>query len=199
MVEIEYAVFGASLCFLLLIGLMILLWAWSTYNRLTGLALTVGKDWGQIDVLLQERFDLIPNLQGIVEGYTSHESKIWESFASARGAYDSSNSVGNPNMAKIGDSNMMLAAATMSLRAVAEQYPELKADSQYLKFMNTLTKMEDNIADRREFYNEMVLNYNFAIASIPAIIIARLMGLTSKEFFRVTDKTVREAPRVKFN
>jgi LemA protein len=178
MVEIEYAVFGASLCFLLLIGLMILLWAWSTYNRLTGLALTVGKDWGQIDVLLQERFDLIPNLQGIVEGYTS---------------------VGNPNMAKIGDSNMLVAAATMSLRAVAEQYPELKADSQYLKFMNTLTKMEDNIADRREFYNEMVLNYNFAIASIPAIIIARLMGLTSKEFFRVTDKTVREAPRVKFN
>jgi LemA protein len=159
------------------------------YNRLVGLRNEAGTGWANIDVQLQRRGDLIPNLVEAVRGYAAHERGVFDEVTRARSALRQASAPG-----AAGEANDLLSGALGRLFAVAEAYPDLKASENFLRLQEDLTDTEDKISAARRYYNSTVMHFNTAIQSIPWVLVARPLGFREKEFFSAAGDT--EAPQV---
>ena len=162
------------------------------YNRLVRLRNEADTGWANIDVQLERRGDLIPNLVETVKGYAAHERGVFEEVTKARTALQQASTP-----AAAGEANDILTAALGRLFAVAEAYPELRASENFQQLQGELTQTESRIAVARQVYNDTVLTYDNAIQTIPANLIAGLFGFASKPYFEV-EEPAREAPQVRF-
>ena len=162
------------------------------YNALVKLRNIVQDQWSQIDVLLKRRADLIPNLIETVKGYTKHESETLEAVIAAR-----NKAVNAKNQDEEINANQELNGALRKLFALAESYPDLKANTNFLDLQNNLTETEDKISYARQFYNDSVLKYKNKIEVFPSNIIASLFGFKPIAFFEVNEEE-RKTPTVKF-
>ena len=176
--------------------LIVMIWFISTWNRLVRLEENVNKSWADIDVLLKQRYDMIPNLVNTVKGYASHEKEIFEQFALAR--QTAAGCLANGDVKGLGAAEGTLAALMPRINMVAEQYPELKADTSFVNLQNQLVSIETQVSDRREFYNASATNWNAAIQMIPTSIVAGMKGAMRRDLFEVTDPVQREAVQVQF-
>jgi LemA protein len=170
--------------------LLVILLAYG-YNRLVRLRNESDTGWSNIDVQLQRRGDLIPNLVEAVRGYAAHERGVFEEVTRARTALQHA---GTPGAAA--DANETLTAALGRLFAVAEAYPDLKASENFLRLQDDLTDTEDKISAARRYYNSTVMHYNTAIQSLPWALVAKPLGFRSREFFSASGDTA--PPQVSF-
>jgi len=164
----------------------------SVYNSLVRLKNNIKKAWSNIDVLLTQRHDELTKLLKTVKGYMKHEEGVLTKVTEARTAHLKAQTVGDKAMA-----SNMLAGALKSLFAVAERYPELKADRSFAQFQGRISEIENQIADRREFYNDSVNTFNIRIEQIPDMFIARMLGYTAKELFEA-DEAKRKDVEIDF-
>jgi LemA protein len=164
-----------------------------TYNGLVRMRNECDQRFSDIDVQLKLRHDLVPNLVEAVRGYAAHERQTLENVTSARSAAVSA--VGPSARA---DAERGLGAALRQLLAVAESYPELKANRNFLELQNELVGIEDGIQDARRLYNASVADMNVRVASLPSRIIARIAGIGARDFFELEEQTDRETPSVSF-
>lgn len=171
---------------------VLVLWIISSYNGLVKLRNRVKDQWAQIDVQLKRRFDLIPNLVETVKGYTKHESETLENVVKARNTYLSATTPEDQMKA-----NGELTQAISKLFALTEAYPDLKANSNFVKMQEDLKETEDKIAYARQFYNDTVLRYNNKVEVIPTNIIAGLFGFKKEAFFEAQGAE-RENVKVQF-
>ena len=176
--------------------LIVLIWFISTWNRLVRLEENVNKSWSDIDVLLKQRYDMIPNLVNIVKGYAKHEREIFEQFALAR--QTAAGCLAQGDVKGVGAAEGTLAGLMPRINMVAEQYPELKADTSFVNIQNQLVSIENQVSDRREFYNSSATNWNAAIQMIPTSIVAGMKGAMRRDLFEVTDPVQREAVQIQF-
>jgi len=174
------------LVLLLLAGILV-------YNRLVALRARVNNGWSQIDVQLRRRYDLIPNLVKTVQGYASHEREVFENVTEARSRAIDANAV--PDQA---NAENQITRGLRQLMAVAENYPELKANQNFLALQEELTGTESKIAFARQFYNDQVMLLNTLIGSFPSNVIARTFGFQTREFFDIDDP-VRAPSEVDFS
>jgi LemA protein len=179
-------IFLIVLVLLLLAGILV-------YNRLVALRARVNNGWSQIDVQLRRRYDLIPNLVKTVQGYGSHEREVFENVTEARSRAIDANAV--PDQA---DAENQITRGLRQLMAVAENYPELKANQNFLALQEELTGTESKIAFARQFYNDQVMLLNTLIGSFPSNVIARTFGFQTREFFDIDDP-VRAPSEVDFS
>jgi len=177
----------------ILVGLVVLVVLLGVlgYNRLVRLRNEADTGWSNIDVQLQRRADLIPNLVEAVRGYAAHERGVFEEVTNARAALQRA---GTPGQAA--DANDVLTTAIGRLFAVAEAYPELKASENFLRLQDDLTDTEDKISAARRYYNSTVMHYNTAIQSLPWVVVAKALGFRAKEFFSASGDTA--PPEVTF-
>jgi LemA protein len=164
----------------------------STYNALVVKRNRVRNGWHQIDVQLKRRIDLIPNLVETVKGYAAHEKGVFERVTEARAAV--MRAQGPAESAK---ANNMLSDTLKSLFAVVENYPELKANQNFLKLQEELTATENKISFARQFYNDVVMDFNNKIQMFPSNIVAGMFSFRAEEFYSVPESE-REAPKVQF-
>jgi LemA protein len=179
-------IFLIVLVLLLLAGILV-------YNRLVALRARVNNGWSQIDVQLRRRYDLIPYLVKTVQGYGSHEREVFENVTEARSRAIDANAV--PDQA---DAENQITRGLRQLMAVAENYPELKANQNFLALQEELTGTESKIAFARQFYNDQVMLLNTLIGSFPSNVIARTFGFQTREFFDIDDP-VRAPSEVDFS
>ena len=163
-----------------------------TYNNLVLLRNKVKNSFAQIDTQLQRRFDLIPNLVETVKGFATHEKELLENVAASRSGYMNATSNGE----KLAINNQ-LTSNLRSLFAVAESYPDLKSNTNFLRLQDELSETEDKITYSRQFYNDAVTIYNNKIQMFPSNLVAGMFGFREEELFN-TDDEVKEAPRVQF-
>ncbi len=150
------------------------------YNRLIVLRNRVDNSWSQIDVQLRRRYDLIPNLVETVKGYASHEKETFERVTQARNM-----AINAQTVKEQGEAENMLTGALKSLFAVAEAYPDLKANQNFLLLQEELTNTEGKISYARQFYNDSVMSFNTAIQRFPSNVIAGMFGFTGREYFEI--------------
>ena len=162
------------------------------YNELVRLRNDNDRAWANIDVLLKQRHDEIPNLVETVKGYMQHEQQTLLAVTQARAASMNAASIGQKAQA-----DAMITGALRGLFAVAENYPQLRANENFLKLQNRITELEERIADRREFFNDDVNTYNTRIGQIPDVFIASMMSLKPRQMFKVSDDDRRQV-EVKF-
>jgi LemA protein len=178
---------------LVVIVLLLVFWVITIYNRLVRARNRVDNSWAQIDVQLKRRWDLIPNLVETVKGYAAHERGTFEAVTQARTAAQQAQ-----GPAATAQAEGILGQALGRLFAVAEAYPELKANQNFLELQSQLSETEDKIAVSRQVYNDTVLTFNNAIQTFPAVVLANSFGFAKREFFEVEDGAQREAPHVSF-
>ena len=164
----------------------------SLYNRLAKLNVNVEESFSSMDVYLKKRYDLIPNLVETVKGYASHEKETLERVIRAR---NSAMSASDPG--EVLEANNQLAMGLKSIFALAESYPDLKANEGFLNLQNQLTKIEGDISNARLYYNGNVKVFNKTIVVFPNVIIANMMGFEKKPFFEI-EESERENVRVQF-
>ncbi|MCL2881530.1 MAG: LemA family protein [Coriobacteriia bacterium] len=164
----------------------------ATYNRFVMLRARIDNAWAQVQVQLKRRWDLIPNLVETVKGYATHESKTLEAVVAARSAAVSATTPAESAKAESG-----LTGALRQLLAVAEAYPDLKANQNFMSLQGSLGETEDKISYARQFFNDTVMNYNIAIARFPGVIIANLFNFKPRESFEAPE-TEQDAPKVSF-
>lgn len=162
------------------------------YNRLVMLRNRVDNAWAQIDVQLKQRYDLIPNLVEIVKGYATHERETLEKVIQARNM-----AVDAKGVEAQAQAENFLTGALKSLFAVAEAYPDLKANVNFLDLQEKLAGIETKIAYARQFYNDSVMSFNTAIQSFPANLLAGVFGFMKREYFEI-EAAQAEAPKVQF-
>jgi len=150
------------------------------YNGLVRLKNNIDKSWSNIDVLLKQRFDELPKLVKICEGYMQHERQTLENVIKARSMVDKASSESD-----VINANNAITQALRSLFAVSENYPELKADTSFRQLQSRVSEVEDQIADRREFFNESVNLYNIHIEQFPDIIVARKLNYKPKNLWKI--------------
>lgn len=177
---------------LVLIALVVAIFAIATYNSLIGKRNKVANSWSQIDVQLKRRFDLIPNLLETVKGYAAHEKQTFEAVMQARNNYMASGS--RQDVIK---ANGELTQGLGRLFAVTEAYPELKSNANFQQLQQELSKTEDKIMFARQFYNDVVMEYNNAIQMFPSNIFANRCNFIEEPFFTI-DENESAAPTVKF-
>jgi LemA protein len=164
------------------------------YNGLVRLRNRIDAAWSQIGVQLQRRHDLIPNLVETVKGYAAHERQTLDAVVQARNSAVQAQSAGPAAQAQ---AENVLTGALRQLFALAEAYPDLKANQNFLALQEELTTTEDRVAYARQFYNDAVLNYNTKIQSIPSNVIAGMFNFGPREFFEAEQGSA-EVPRVQF-
>jgi len=163
------------------------------YNRIVSQRNRAEQSWAQIDVQLRRRYDLIPNLVETVKGYAAHERETLEGVTQARASMASAGTVEERAQA-----DNMLTGALKSLFAVAEAYPNLKADQNFMDLQNQLQETEQLIAAAREVYNNAVMTFNTLIQVFPNNLMASFMGATPLPYFKVEDEAAREPVHVQF-
>jgi len=152
------------------------------FNRLVALRTRVDNGWSQIDVQLRRRYDLIPNLVKTVQGYATHERELFERVTEAR-----ARGIGASDVADQAQAEDLITASLGRLMAVAEAYPDLKANQNFLALQEELTGTESKIAYARQFYNDQVMGLNTKIGSFPPSVIANLFHVEPREFFDIED------------
>jgi len=162
------------------------------YNKIVTQRNRVENAWAQIEVQLKRRYDLIPNLLETVKGYAKHEKTLFENITKARAAVMSAN-----NVNETAEASNYLSTTLKSLFAVAENYPDLKANQNFIQLQKDLMETENKIAYARQFYNDTVMKYNISIQTIPKNIVASLLGFRKKELFEAV-QAEREVPKVEF-
>jgi LemA protein len=172
----------------LIIGLLLA----RSYNSLVAKRNRVDTSWSHVEVQLQRRYDLIPNLVETVKGYAKHESETFERVVAARAAGQSAGTPGEQVQA-----DNLLTGALRQLFAVAEDYPELRASENFATLQDDLSETEDKIAVSRQIYNDTVLTYNNAVQQLPSNIVASMTGFKSREFYDAAD-AADTAPEVSF-
>ena len=181
---------GAVIAVLLILSMI------GIYNGLVNRRIETDNAWSQIDVQLKRRYDLIPNLVETVKGYASHEKDTLEKVVQARNLAMNARSVG-----EVAQAENMLSGTLKSLFAVAEAYPDLKANQSFLSLQEELKATENRVGFARQHYNDAVGQYNSALQRFPSNIIAGTFGFKPAEFFRLEAgeaAAVRQAPQVKF-
>ncbi|MCL2679437.1 MAG: LemA family protein [Dehalococcoidia bacterium] len=166
------------------------------YNGLVGLRNQVKNAWAQIDVQLKRRYDLIPNLVETVKGFAKHEREVFEKVTQARAAAQGAAGAGP---AERSQAEGGLSQALGRLIAVAEAYPQLKANQNFLSLQEELTSTENRISFSRQFYNDSVLRYNNKTQMFPSNVIAGIAGFKPGEFFEVTSPEEKNPVKVSFN
>jgi LemA protein len=161
------------------------------YNEMVRLRNDNDRAWANIDVLLKQRHDEIPNLVESVKGYMQHERQTLEAVTQARAM-----SVSAASIAQKAQADLLTSGALRGLFAVAENYPQLKANENFLRLQNRISELEEKIADRREFFNDDVNTYNTRIGQLPEVFLASFMNLKARELFKVSDAE-RQAVEVK--
>jgi LemA protein len=188
---------GIIVLIVVLVVLFLLLgFVWMSYNGLVRLRNQVKNAWAQIDVQLKRRHDLIPNLMETVKGYMKHERETLEAVTNARNLAQKAVGTGVGSQAK---AEGELSGALSRLLAVVENYPDLKANQNFLALQEELTSTENKISFSRQYYNDSVLTYNNKTQMVPSNIIAGMFGFKHGEFFEVTVAAEREAPKVSFS
>ncbi|MGQ9663392.1 MAG: LemA family protein [Kiritimatiellia bacterium] len=178
---------------LIVVGVLVLLWLMGVYNSLVRLRNQLENAWAQIDVQLKRRYDLIPNVMETVKGYAKHERETLEKVVQARNLAMAAKTVGER-----AEAEGILTGTLKTLFAVAEAYPDLKANQNFLALQEELTSTENKISFARQFYNDSVMRYNTRIQTFPTNIVAGMFGFGRREFFEVKEPGAREAPRVQF-
>jgi len=181
----------ATLIIVIILAVLVVIFV-VIYNGLVQARNRVDNAWGQVDVQLKRRYDLIPNLVETVKGYASHERETFERVTQARGAAQSAT-----GPAEQAQAEGFLTQALRQLFAVAEAYPELRATENFQSLQNDLTETENRIAVSRQIYNDTVLTYNNRVQQIPTNIVAGMTGFKTREFFEAGPEAV-EAPTVDF-
>lgn len=174
---------------------LIVLFIVLTYNRLVGLRNRVRNAWSQIDVQLKRRHDLIPNLVNAVQGYLDHERGVLENVTNARAA---AISAGN-NVAERAAAENQLTQSLRSLFAVAEGYPQLRANENMLAMQEELSSTENRVAFARQAYNDSVMQYNTARETFPAVLVSGPLGFRQETLFQLDDVAERAVPQVQFS
>lgn len=177
----------------LIVLALIVIWGIATYNNLVQLRTTVEESFSTIDVYLQKRYDLIPNLVETVKGYAAHEQETLENVIAARNQGMGANTTHE----KI-EANQELTSALNRLMVVVEQYPDLKADQGFRDLQAQLGTMESEIANYRKYYNATVKNYNIKTEQIPSNFIASIGNFEKAELFEIEDEGFRASPDVQF-
>jgi LemA protein len=168
---------------LLILILAVIIWIIAAYNRLVRLRNQADASWAQIDVQLKRRYDLIPNLVNTVQGYAAHERGTLEAVVAARG--NAMNLSQGAGVAQRAEAENMLSQALGRLIAIAEAYPDLKANQNFAALQVELANTEDKIAYARQFFTSAVQSYNNAVQSVPTNLIAGLTGFRSRDLFQV--------------
>jgi len=182
------AVLGVVIVLALLVGGMLM----GRYNSMVQQNEQINNAWAQVKVVLQRRADLIPNLVETVKGYAAHEKEVFESVAEAR-----SKLAGAATPAEAANANAGLSSALGRLLAIAENYPALKANENFIRLQDELAGTENRVAVERRAYNETVRAYNAYIKTFPNNILAGMFGFKEREYFEA-DEGAKEAPKVKF-
>jgi LemA protein len=178
----------------ILIGLVVVLFVVgifiyfiTIYNSLVRLKNDINKSWANIDVLLKQRHDELPKLIETCKGYMQYEQQTFQMIAQARTAFTQATSVGQKAQA-----DNMMSGALKSLFAVAENYPELKANNNFLLLQRRISELEERIADRREFFNDTTNTFNIRIQQLPDVFVAKMMNLEARELFKVSEEDRRD-------
>ncbi len=182
-----------SFLILLAVLVVIVLWVFGLYNGLIAARNMVRNAWSQIDVQLKRRHDLIPNLIETVKGYVQHERETLEAVVQARSA-----AMNAQGAAESGKAEGMLTNTLKSLFALAESYPDLKANQNFLALQEELTSTENRISFARQAYNDSTMRYNNKIEMVPTNIIAGMFNFKASEFFEIETPEERAVPKVSF-
>jgi LemA protein len=182
------AVVGIVVLIALVVGGMVM----GRYNSIVRQNEQINNAWAQVKVVLQRRADLIPNLVETVKGYAAHEKEVFENVAAAR-----SKLAGAATPAEAASANAGLSSALGRLLAIAENYPQLKANENFIRLQDELAGTENRVAVERRAYNETVRGYNAYIKTFPNNILAGMFGFKQREYFEA-DESAKEAPKVKF-
>jgi LemA protein len=175
---------------LLLIGLIVLVaYVVGVYNMLVRLANNIDKAWSNIDVILKQRHDELPKLVQVCNSYMTHERETLESVTKARNAYSAGLNIDDKAQAE-----NQIVGALGKLFAVAEQYPDLKANQEFSAIQQRISALESTIADRREFYNDSANLYNIAIEQIPTLWVAEEIGFTARPLLTVAPSDRKDMP-----
>lgn len=188
-----FAAFGTLAIIAFVASILLIVFLFSIYNRIIVLENRFKNAWSQIDVQLKRRNDLIPNLLETVKGYAKHEREVFEQVAKSRERMMQAGSIDEQAEA----ANMMT-AALRSVFAIAENYPELKANQNFMMLQEELSSVENKIAYARQFYNDAVLQYNNAVETVPGVFIAGPMGKQKHVYLEIPE-TEKAVPRVSFS
>lgn len=181
----------------LIVVAVVALFAIVLYNRIVALKQRRGNAFSDIDVQLEQRYNTLPNMVEVVKGYAAHEKGVFEQVTNARASVKQSSRMGEDRFA----AEQSISTAIMGLYAVAEAYPDLKADAQFQRLQNEMTDLENKISAARRFFNAATSEYNTAIQQFPASLLAGMFGFRDEPFFEIgADRVdqVREVPQVKF-
>ncbi len=181
------------LLIIIIIAVLVAFYAVSIYNKLVRLRNLVQEGWSSIDVMLKKRHDLIPNLVETVKGYATHERSTLDSVIQARASAVNANNLNDKESAE-----KNLSQAMMNLMAVAEQYPDLKANANFQQLQGELSNIEGDIEKARRYYNGTVRENNTAVESFPSNIVANMYKFEKAQFFELQNAAEREVPTVKF-
>ena len=186
----EYQIMTYIILGIIVIALLYLI---TSYNNLIKKKNLVEEGWSSIDVQLKRRSNLIPNILSSVKGYMSHEKNLLEEITELRSQSDAAD-----NVIDQGKAESSLSGSLMNLFAVAENYPELKANENFLDLQKQLQEIEDDIQMARRYYNGTVRNNNVLVESFPTNLVANAFSFNKSEFFEIEDQSVRDVPKVEF-
>lgn len=178
---------------ILIVLLLIVFWIIGQYNGLVTLRQRVKNAWSQIDVQLQRRFDLIPNLVETVKGYTKHEEDVLTKVTELRTSWAKATTVGEK-----AELSNELSGALKTIMAVSENYPDLKANQNFAQMQEELQNTENKVAYSRQFYNDTVTKYNTKLQIFPTNLIAGMLHFTEEELFKVDSEETRKNVKVSF-
>lgn len=179
---------------ILLIVVCLVIWAISSYNGLVTLKQRVKNGWSQIDVQLQRRFDLIPNLVETVKGYTKHEEEVFTKVTELRTSWANASTVHEK-----AELSNQLSGALKTIMAVSENYPDLKASQNFAELQEELQNTENKISYSRQFYNDVVTKYNTKLMVFPTNILASMFHFTEEELFKVDSEEAKKNVKVSFD
>ena len=179
---------------ILVIVVILVLFVIAKYNKLVALRQKVRNAWSQIDVQLQRRFDLIPNLIETVKGYMEHESGVLEKVSELRSSWANAKTVDEK-----ANLDNQLSESLKTIMAVAENYPDLKANQNFSELQTELTNTENKISYSRQFYNDTVTRYNIKLETFPSNVIASVFNFKSENLFEVDNQEARKNVKVDFN
>lgn len=184
-----------ALWIILGVVLLLVLWLIGMYNSFVRARIKIDNSWSDINVFLKKRFDLIPNLVNTVKGYAAHESQTLERVIQARNA---AMNAPRSDVAQVAQANDALGGALRGLLAVAEAYPDLKANQNFLHLQQSLQEIESDLGNARRYYNATVRDYNTSITQFPGVLVARSTGFAPREFFELENATEAQNVEVKF-
>ena len=180
---------------IVIFALILLFWFVSIWNRLVRLEKDVDRAWSNIDTILQQRFDMIPNMVKIVQEYAGHEKEIFGDLSEARKTFAAASKGGDVSGVMAAES--MLSQAMPKLLALSEAYPDLKANTNFLKLQGDYKEIEDSVTDQRQLYNSSATNFNTAIEIIPDSIVASIKGCKERILYEA-EQNARESVSIEF-